>query len=63
MITYKLKISPKDTSNSMMLENVTYHWQEGNCICVEFRNGLIRSYPMVHIWYIEVYQDAVEGIV
>jgi len=45
-------LSPKDTTCKVELE-VDFYWQEGNCLCVRFKDGHIRMYPMVHVWYLE----------
>ena len=49
----KVILSTKDSTAKIELE-VDYYWQEGNCFCVRFKDGTIREYPMVHIWYREI---------
>lgn len=50
----KIVLSPKDTSAKIELKDVSFYWQEGYCLCVRFRDGRIREYPMLHIWYREI---------
>lgn len=49
----KVIIAAKDTTDRIELE-VEFYWQECNCLCVRFKDGRIRMYPMVHIWYLEI---------
>ena len=49
----KITISAKDTTAKIKME-VDFYWQEGNCLCVRFKDGRIRMYPMAHIWYLEI---------
>ncbi len=49
----KVTISPKDTTSKITMD-VDFYWQEGNCLCVRFKDGRIRMYPMCHIWYLEI---------
>ncbi len=48
----KITISPKDTTDKITLA-VEFTWQEGEMFCVRFEGGVIRKYPMQHIWYIQ----------
>lgn len=52
----KIILSPKDTTAKITLD-VDLYWQEGNCFCVRFRDGRIREYPMIHIWYREIVKE------
>lgn len=50
----KVILSPKDSTAKIELSDVDFYWQEGNCLCVRYKDGRIREYPMVHIWYREI---------
>jgi hypothetical protein len=50
----KYKISPKDTTSKIVLDNVEYHWLEGNTFCFRFEGGKVRKYPFNHIWFVEI---------
>jgi len=54
----KLIISPKDTTSKIEM-NVDFYWQEGNCLCIRKTTGEIRMYPMIHIWYLEIFREEV----
>lgn len=49
----KVTLAPKDTTDLITLE-VDAYWQECECLCVRFKDGKIRMYPMRHIWYLEI---------
>lgn len=49
----KLTLSPKDTLCKLTLKGVSTFMQEGNTLCVVFKNGRTRNYPMSMLWYWE----------
>lgn len=51
-----VKIKLKDTTTPVYYENVLSHFLEGPTLALLFKNGKVRNFPMVHIWYYETEQ-------
>lgn len=49
--TVKLLISPKDTIEKLVLEDVLTYSEQVNTLMVVFTDGRVRNYPFIHIWY------------
>ena len=47
----------KDTTEKMPMPDADFWWQEHLLVCIRFKDGRIRRYPMFHIWYIETIPD------
>jgi len=49
----KIILSPKDTTKKIPMDDAEFWWQEHLLLCIRFKDGRIRHYPMFHIWYLE----------
>lgn len=47
----KLILSPKANINKIELEGVETFCDEGPTLCVIFKDGRVRNYPHIHLWY------------
>ncbi len=46
-----LTISPRDSSNKLILKNVEAFMPESETLGVVFQDGTRRNYPLRHIWW------------
>lgn len=47
----ELILSPNDNLNKIRLRSVETFCVEGPTLCVIFKDGRTRNYPMEHLWY------------
>lgn len=53
----KVKIKLKDTTTPIFYDKVLSHFLEGNTLALLFKDGSVRNFPLIHIWYYETRQD------
>ena len=52
----KVKMKAKDSTSPVYYDNVLSHFTEGNTLALLFKDGSVRNFPLVHIWYYETKQ-------
>ena len=51
-----VKIKLKDTTTPIYYEDVVSHFLEGETLALLFKEGEVRNFPLMHIWYYETRQ-------
>lgn len=51
-----VKIKLKDTTTPVYYDEVVSHFTEGCTLALLFKDGSVRNFPMIHIWYYETKQ-------
>jgi len=49
----KYIVSPRDSSDKLVLDDVVCCYQGGGSFVFHFADGRVRSYPQQHVWYVE----------
>ena len=52
----KVKLKLKDTTTPVYYTEVLSHFLEGSTLALLFKDGSVRNFPLIHIWYYETKQ-------
>ena len=52
-----LILSPKDSIDKLILDDVRSFTLEGPTLLVVFESGQTRNYPLIHLWYYRSHVD------
>lgn len=58
----RVKVTLKDTTTPIYYEDVISHFLEGPTLALLFKDGSVRNFPLIHIWYYETKQERLKTL-